>query len=112
MNIIKQNRELTAAEIYKMTKSASINKVSENTGATLDIDAYLIYEDEKEDSISEILTILTTDGKVYATNSPTFQREFNDLGSIFELTKEPLPTIKIVEGVSKSGRTFYRCDLA
>ena len=112
MNIIKQNRELTAAEIYKMTKSASINKVSENTGETFEIDAYIIYEDEKEDNITEILSILTTDGEVYATNSPTFQREFNDLVSIFELTKEALPPIKIVEGISKSGRTFYRCDLA
>ena len=112
MNIIKQNRELTAAEIYKMTKSASINKVSENTDATFEIDAYLIYEDEKEDSITEILSILTTGGEVYATNSPTFQREFNDLVSIFELTKEALPPIKIVEGISKSGRTFYRCDIA
>lgn len=112
MYIIKQSRELTAAEIYKMTKSAGINKVSENTGVTFEIDAYLIYEDEKEDSISEILSILTTDGEVYATNSPTFQRELNDIVSIFELTKEALPPIKIVEGISKSGRTFYRCDLA
>lgn len=112
MNIIKQNRELTAAEIYKMTKGASIQKVSENAGEAFDVDAYIIYEDEKEDSITEILSILTKDGEVYATNSPTFQREFNDLVSIFEMTKEALPPIKIVEGLSKSGRTFYRCDIA
>ena len=112
MNIIKQSRELTAAEIYKMTKSASIKRVSDSTGETFEVDAYLAYEDEKEDSISEILSILTKDGDVYATNSSTFQREFNDLVSIFELTKEALPPIKIVEGISKSGRTFYRCDLA
>lgn len=112
MNIIKQSRELTAAEIYKMTKGASIQKVSENTDSMFEVDAYIIYEDEKEDSITEILSIMTKDGTVYATNSPTFQREFNDLISIFELTKEALPPIKIVEGLSKSGRTFYRCDLA
>lgn len=112
MNIIKQSRELTAAEIYTMTKSARINKVSESVDSTLEIDAYLLYEDEQEDRITEILSILTTDGKVYATNSPTFQREFNDLVTIFELTKEALPPIKIVEGLSKSGRTFYRCDIA
>lgn len=112
MNIIKQNRELTAAEIYKMTKGASIQKVSENAAETFEVDAYLVYEDEKEDSITEILSILTKDGEVYATNSPTFQREFNDLISIFEMTKEALPPIKIVEGLSKSGRTFYRCDIA
>nr|DAJ64759.1 MAG TPA: ssDNA binding protein [Caudoviricetes sp.] len=114
MNIIKTSKEnMSVKEIYALTKSPKINKMSTAVGMILPVAAYALYEDtDKDGNTHQILSIMSDDGDVYATNSPTFEREFGDIVAICEQFGEKLDAIEIVEGTAKSGRTFITCSLA
>ena len=107
MNIIQTNRELSVAERYSMTRDAKIQRMRDAIGSRLEIDAVCLYEDEDKDGkTQEILSIKTTDGEIFATNSATFIREFKAIISLFEDCGEPLKAVTVISGVSKGGREF------
>lgn len=111
--IIKTNKnangDYTGKDIYKMTKSNSIKKMSAVDG-TLACVGFIYYEDEKADgSTVPILSIENEGGEVYATNSATFIRSFLD---IFEMMQELPIDIVVGHAESKKGRPFIYCDLA
>lgn len=114
MNIIRtSNKTMSAAELYSMCKSNSIQKLSDAAGQTIEVAAYLFYEDANSDGeIKTICSIKTPEGEVLATNSPTFVREFGDMIDMFETAGEQVKAIKIVQGTSKGGRSFITCDIA
>lgn len=111
MQIIKSSGEMGTKELYDMSlSSVGIQKMSDNVDSIVDVDRWLIYE--KTDSEGEIVTILSisnTEGKVFATNSPTFRKSFEEIIGLTESTGEKLNSIKIVNGISKNGRTFITC---
>ena len=106
----KNNNEVYAGkEIYKMTKSNSIKKMSEIDGVFGCL-GFIYYEDEKTDgSTVPILTIEADTGEVFATNSATFIRSFLD---IYEMMQELPIDIVVGHATSKKGRAFIFCDLA
>lgn len=107
MNIIKTSRDFTGAELYKATKSQSIKKMSEVTGY-LTVTDYVKYEDVKEDGTAvTILSVITTDG-IYATNSSTFIRTFEDIVSL--MGELPID-ITVGHDTSKNGRKYIFADL-
>ena len=111
MEIISTSRELTNQELYKMTKSPSILTVNRiEDGTVLEVSAFINYTDiNSEGKESEILAVLGTNGTVWACQSATFKRTFNDLVSIFGNNGF---SIKKLSGTTKSGRPYVNCDLA
>ena len=86
MEIIKKTDNITAAEMFSMTKGNEVRKMTDAKGETLDILSYIIYKDDKGDG-SEPVTILaikTVEGAMYATNSGTFIRNFQDILAMYE----------------------------
>ena len=77
MNIIKKSGNLTMAEMYRLTKSPEIAKLSTVKGQEIEIERFLVHEDP--DQNGEIVTVAafaTTQGELFATNSRTFTRDF------------------------------------
>lgn len=109
MNIIEQSREFDKVEMYLMTlgnQSISVKDISD--GTELDIDGWILYTMEKNGDNIELLSILTTDKKVYVTQSSTFKRSFRDISIVME--GDPYSVVKI-SGSSKAGRPFVDCTL-
>lgn len=109
MNIIEQSREFDKVEMYLMTlgnQSTSVKDISD--GTVLDIDGWILYTMEKNGDNIELLSILTTDKKVYVTQSSTFKRSFRDISIVME--GDPYSVVKI-SGSSKAGRPFVDCTL-
>ena len=60
----------------------------------------------------EILSILGKDGRVYATNSPYFIRDFRKMVELFTQMNKPLERVAVVRSVSgKTGRDFITCSV-
>lgn len=112
MNIIAMTEGLTAKEKYALSYNADIEKMSDHVGEIVDVDKFLMYEDEQGDDVATILSFLTSEGKVYATNSPTFIRDFTRIAQLFAEDGEELPQIKIFGGTSKNDREFIACSVA
>lgn len=111
MNILKKSGNLTMAEMYRLTKSPEIAKLSSVKGQTLDIDKFIVHEDTDQDGkVHTIVAIETEQGECFATNSGTFTRDFQDIIAMCEEAGEPLPkkiTVKAQTG--KSGREYIQC---
>ena len=112
MQIIKASKDLTNVDVYKMTKGTGTTKVSDCAGLVFTVDAFVVFEDVNRQTgqIMAIASIKTADGKILVSNSPTFVEAFSDIVDIFG--EKNIPELKIVEGKSKAGRTFYNCDVA
>nr|DAI13429.1 MAG TPA: ssDNA binding protein [Caudoviricetes sp.] len=110
MTIVKTSKELTKKEAYKMTLDAGIKKMKDYIGASIDVYAYCVYTDfnSKDNKEVEVLSIMGTDGSVYATNSATFKRDFMNIATLME--GEDF-SIGITSGTSKAGRDFIACTL-
>lgn len=110
VKITNKSQEFSNLEVYNMTKSHKLNtfKNLEN-GAKLEVSAFMEWEDvnEETDETTVLLSLLTTDGTAYVTQSNTFKRDFFDIVEIFE---HRFP-ITIEHGVSKSkaGREYHFC---
>lgn len=101
---------ITKLETFKMTQGSQIQKVSDHKGKIIKPSKWIIYEDvdkKNPDQVNIILTIMDTDGTVYATNSLTFREMFLNIEQIMEGEQYDL---LIVSGTSKNGRTFYTCE--
>ncbi len=111
MNIIRKYPEtLTMKQLYDLTKSPEIKRMSSNQGEEIEIDAFIEYEDVKADgTISTIVSIKDKTGETFATNSPTFTSDFDSIVEMCTSAGEQLHTIKVSGGRSKAGRNFITC---
>lgn len=114
MEIIRKSEHITAADLYAMTKGNQVRKMADAKGEILDIFQYVIYNDtNSEGQETIVLSVKTTDGAYYATNSKTFIRDFMDIIAIFEESGEEIPTRYAVgSGRSNAGRQYLTCDIA
>lgn len=104
MEIIKSQNATSKKDIYNLTRSPEIRKMSDNVGTQIAVDKYVIYSDvNSTGSETEILSIQDKDGTVYATNSKTARGEFEYITDLME--EEPF-TVKVVKGTSKNGREY------
>lgn len=110
MTITMRSREtLTPVELYKLTKNATVQKLSScENDVPFTVGDWVIYEDVSlgTGEVREILS-LELGGVNYATNSPTFIREFKDIVEVFGA--DSMPELVKVTGVSKAGRTYMTC---
>lgn len=111
MEIIKKSSdELTMKQMYDLTKSPEIQKVSDNDGALLQVDAWALYNDtDKDGNTREILSILDNEVGAVATNSVTFIRDFMEITEMCADCGVEPRHVKISSGTSKAGRKFYTC---
>lgn len=111
MEIIKKSSDkLTMKQMYDLTKSPEIQKVSDNDGALLQVDAWALYKDtDKDGNTREILSILDNEVGAVATNSVTFIRDFMEITEMCADYGEEVWHVKISSGTSKAGRKFYTC---
>lgn len=113
MNIKTASKELNAKERYFLTMAPNIGKMKNVIGQRLEVDAWCIYEDTNSDGkLQTILSIKTSDGDVYATNSDTFIREFARMQEVFREVGETVDAIEVIAGKSKAGRDFITCVFA
>lgn len=109
MNIIKTSApDLDKATLYTLTKSPAVMRMRDiKEGEEITVSAWAIYEepDMKEpEKVNRILSVAdATTGCCYATNSPTFQKSFEDIVEIFGNTGF---VISVLHGTSKNGRDF------
>ena len=93
-----------------MTMDAGIKKMKDFVGASIDVYAYCIYTDfnSKDEKEVEVLSVMDEDGNVYATNSPTFKKDFMNIATLMD--GEDF-SVGITSGTSKAGREFITCTL-
>lgn len=108
--ITKSSNELTMKQMYDLTKSPEIQKLSDNDGALFQVDAWALYKDtDKDGNTREILSILDSEVGAVATNSVTFIRDFMEITEMCRDCDVEVHHIKISSGMSKAGRKFYTC---
>lgn len=110
MTITKISKELNKKELYKMTMDAGIKKMKDYVGSSIDVYAYCIYTDfnSKDNKEVEVLSVMDTDGSVFATNSATFKKDFLNIATLME--GEDF-SVGVISGTSKAGREFITCIL-
>lgn len=110
MQILKSSENLSKKDIYDLTRSPKIHKMSDAVGSVLPVKAFAVYLDDKADgSAVQILSIQTEDGTVYATNSATASGEFD---AILDIMGEDAFSVEVVKGTSKAGREYITLALA
>lgn len=108
--ITKSSSELTMKQMYELTKSPEIQRVSDNEEALVKVDAWVLYNDtDNIGNTREILSILDNEVGVVATNSATFIRNFIEITEMCRDCGAEVHHIKISSGTSKTGRKFYTC---
>lgn len=109
MNILKSYPETMTPEIkYDLMRSPKTQRMADVKGQTLEVAAYMIREEDQDGKVVRICSVLTTDGDIFATNSATFNREFE---AILEVA-EGCFSIEVIDGVSRAGRHFVTCAWA
>ena len=108
--IIEKSRELTNQELYQLTMSPKSDSVKNHIGERVEVSAWLLFEDEdkKNGEVHQVLSVLSTENKVFYTISPTFQKDFMDMAELFNNDF----AFEIISGKSKAGREFITCALA
>ena len=111
MTILHKSGNLSMAEMYRLTKSPDIAKLSTVKGQVIDIDKFIVHEDQAQDGAPIVIAAFeTTQGEVFATNSRTFTQDFIDILSMCEEAGEPAPKqIKVLPKQGKTGREYLQC---
>lgn len=101
MNIIYPEH-MSKKEIYDMTRSPAIKRMSDAVGEVLTVSAlYMRDEVNPDGEVKEVCSIMTEKGEVYATNSRTFITSMNSIINIGFPQK-----VEIVSGTSRNGRKY------
>lgn len=111
MKIIDSSENLSAKDVYNLTKSPRSQKMRSAVDSRIEVARWALYQDadKKTGELREVLSIETPEGEIFATNSPTFKDAFLDILDIFRDMGESVHAITVITGVSKSGREFVTC---
>lgn len=96
--------DFTKKEQYKLIDGETI-KMIDAIGMIITVDCWILYDDTNSKGMDvEILAILASDGRVYATISDTFKERFFRIYDFFG--PEEFPELLITGGQSKAGRDY------
>ena len=122
INVIKQSRDFTREETYKLTlgqntksvKDVPDQQVFQVVGfiyyTLIEVD-YGVQEEMIEENTKNLLSI-ETDLGVYVTESKTFISSFLEIAEYFkDYIDEGALRIKKISGESKSGRKYVDCEI-
>ena len=109
INIIAKSKDFDKVEEYLMTKGKDVHSVKDvEDGTSILVDGYIIFTDtNKNGDEFEIMSIITPEKEVYATQSQTFKESLLDIISIMGVGA---PIVKI-SGKTKAGRPYVDCKL-
>ncbi len=117
MNIIKTNINVADKKaLYKLTKKESKKIEGIPEGTVFPVDAFCIYEEEKERNkqgggteiyTQKVLTFVSGSEK-FGTISATFIKSFEE---VLEIMGDEKFSIVITGGTSKGGRAYVNCEL-
>ena len=95
---------------FKLCNSNETQKMSNASGSILEVVAWALYTDidNKTGDGKKVVSLMTADGEIFGTISETFIREFEKIADHFD---DDVGNIKVIEGTSKSGRSFITCDI-
>ena len=113
MNIVTIYPETPSKKVtYALTMSPKMRNMKELKGSTLEVSAWCKYEDvdAKTGELRPILSIMSTEGEVFGTNSATFIDDFEKMAQLFG--PGGVDAIEVVSGTSKAGREFITCAYA
>lgn len=113
MRIIESSENLTAREVYALTKDPQTRKMSEAAGTKLPVVRWCIYADvdKKTGEERELLAVDTGEG-VFATNSATCVESFRSGRELFVQFGTDVHEINVFTGTSKAGRTYLDCSVS
>lgn len=113
MEIIKMSKNVEGADLYFLTTSPEIEKMTTVKYETLALDKWALFADadRKTGEMRRILSIMSGD-KIYATNSGTFIESFETMLACFEKMGLEVHHIRVTTGTSKGGREFIYCVYA
>ena len=111
MNILVKSGDMNMAELYRLTKSPEIAKLTSVKGQELELDKFIVYEDVNVDgTVTVVAAFETVEGELFATNSPTFTRDFLDIIAMCKEANAEYPRrIKVFPKIGKSGREYIQC---
>ena len=109
INIIVKSKDFDKVEEYLMTKGKDVHSVKDvEDGKSILVDGYIIFTDtNKNGDEIEVMSIITPEKEVYATQSQTFKESLLDIISIMGAGA---PIVKI-SGTTKAGRPYVDCKL-
>ena len=108
----KSNENITKKDIFLMTKNQNIMTMkSIENGTEIAVKQWILFSDLNRNTgeAVEILSIMSEDGQVIATNSDSFKDMFFDIVEILEENEGF--SIEKLGGKTKSGRNFVTCAL-
>lgn len=110
VEIKEMSREFTKVEKYLMTTAPDIEPLKNiDDGESIPVDGYIIFDNIKDNGdVQEIVSIITSDKKVYAGQSATFKQSLKDIENVMD--GEKFSIIKI-SGKTKAGRDYINCTL-
>lgn len=113
MEIIKMSKNVEGSDLYFLTTSPEIEKMTSVKGQTLALDKWALFADadRKTGEMRKILSIKSGD-KMYATNSVTFIESFETMLACFDKMGIAVHHIRVTTGTSKGGREFINCVYA
>lgn len=110
VEITYSSREFDEIEKYMLTISpeiVSMKEVEDNT--VINVDGFLEFKDIKDNGeSSDIMSILSQEGLVYALQSNTFKNSMHDIFNIMNGKSFP---IRKISGKTKAGRDYINCIL-
>ena len=111
MTILKSYPEtLSKKDLYNLTMCPKTQKMTTAKGSILEVAAWCLYDDvDKEGEVRRVLSIQTPEGEIFATNSATFQDDFQRMVDLFDGV---VSAIEVISGTSKGGREFIDCSYA
>ena len=113
MEIIKMSKNVEGADLYYLTTSPEIEKMTSVKGEILALDKWALFADadRKTGEMRKILSIKSGD-KMYATNSATFIESFEAMLECFDTMGLEIHHIRVSTATSKSDREFINCVYA
>jgi hypothetical protein len=113
MTILKMSKDLSAKERYFLTQAPGVQKMKDAVSQEIEFIAWCLYLDvNSKGEEQEILSMVTPEGEVFATNSSTFKEDFQKMLDIFIDAGEYVNRIKVISGKSKADREFITCVYA
>lgn len=111
MKVITKSKELSPKEVYDLTMNPTTQRMVDAVSQEIEVEAWLLYEDIDTSSgeVKEVLSILTPEGEVFGTISPTFKDEFTKMHELMNDMGVQVKRIEIASGTSKAGRTYITC---
>ena len=118
MEIIRTSPDtLRKRDLYKFVDDPDIIAVKNAVGTVIAPDAFVVYRDTQiisgEEKEVEIIAIRDKEtGSVFASNSKYLREEFIRIVDNYLDPDDPDPVlIELVEGTSKTGRSYKTCKL-